>query len=284
MAEIIVLANEKGGVGKTTTTAHFGVEVSRKFNARVLLVDLDPQGNLTKTLVGDLAAGAQTIYHVLAGVASLADIAFRIEETEQGGVVDILPANRGLSGLEKALSNDMNQHFKLREVLKPVADLYDYILIDCQASQGLGTVNAFCAADKLLIPVQCEFYAMEGVAMFAQSIEEVRKFLNPSLVVCGVLPVRFKKNYRINRDVVDKLTELSGELVFSTPIRDTTKLSESPSYQQTVFDYAPRTAGADDYKDAAEEFVARCSNGNNFEELTQNFLTNCEEERTERGM
>lgn len=251
MAKVFAIANQKGGVGKTTTCINLAASLVAT-KRRVLLLDLDPQGNATTGSGIDKHNLEHSIYDVLTGECNLAEA---MQFSEHGGY-QLLPANRDLTAAEVVLLEmDMKEN-RLRNALAPIRENYDYILIDCPPSLGLLTLNSLAAADSVLMPIQCEFYALEGVSQLMNTIELVRTNLNPHLEVEGVLMTMYDGRTRLAEQVVAEVRENFGELVYKTMIPRTVRLSEAPSYGEPILYYDKRSKGTDTYMKLAEEVMA----------------------------
>ena len=250
VAKIIAVANQKGGVGKTTTSVNLAACLAAK-GKKVLLVDCDPQGNASSGYGIDKSALDTTIYQVIINGADVHDA---IVKTEFG--VDVLPANIELAGAEVELVAAISRETRLKRALEPVVETYDYILIDCPPSLGLLTLNSLATADSVLMPIQCEFYALEGVSQLMNTIELVRTNLNPHLEVEGVLMTMYDGRTRLAEQVVAEVRENFGSLVYQTMIPRTVRLSEAPSYGEPILYYDKRSKGADTYLKLAEEVMA----------------------------
>ena len=245
---ITAITNQKGGVGKTTVAAAL-LSCLHQQGLRVLGVDLDPQGSLGFSLGLDIEH-CQTLYDVFRGAVEPQDI---IAHTE---TCDRLPSNILLSAAELEF-NKPGREFLLKTALSKVQDHYDYIIIDCPPSLGLLTINALVAADKLLIPIQCEFYALEGVTKLLDSMKRVKSRLNPSLDIYGVLLTMSDSRTTLSRQVSDEVRRFFGKIVFETSIPRTVKLSEAPSFGQPITQYDPTGKGAQSYIDLAKEVISR---------------------------
>lgn len=250
--KIIAIINQKGGVGKSTTAINLASALGA-MGKSVLLVDLDPQGNATSGLGIEKSLVEKCIYDVLLNDASIEDVIIPDVYPD----LDIVPATINLAGAEVELVSEMARENRLKDAVGSVRGLYDYILIDCPPSLGLLTVNAFVAADKLLIPIQCEFYALEGVTKLLESMKRVKSRLNPTLDIFGVLLTMYDSKTNLSHQVVDEVQGYFGKLVFNSLIPRTVKLSEAPSFGEPINVYDPRGKGAISYNELAKEVVAR---------------------------
>ena len=250
--KIFAVINQKGGVGKTTTAVNLSAALGA-CNKQVLLVDLDPQGNATSGLGVEKGLVEHCIYDVL--LADLPVYQAIIPDIATG--LDILPATINLAGAEVELVNEIARESRLKDALTQLRGKYDYIIVDCPPSLGLLTINAFVAADKLVIPVQCEFYALEGVTKLLDSMNRVRSRLNPSLDIFGVLLTMYDGRTTLSKQVADEVRNYFGKRVFNTIIPRTVKLSEAPSFGESIIDYAPEGKGAISYMDLAKEVISR---------------------------
>lgn len=249
---IIAVINQKGGVGKSTTAINLAAALGEK-GKQVLLVDLDPQGNSSSGLGIEKTLVKHCIYDVL-----LNDVS--IEEAIIPDIypdLDIVPATINLAGAEVELVSEMARENRLKEAVGAVRGKYDYILIDCPPSLGLLTINALVAADKLLIPIQCEFYALEGVTKLLESMKRVKTRLNPTLDIFGVLLTMYDNRTTLSKQVVEEVQGYFGKLVFNTLIPRTVKLSEAPSFGMPITEYDPHGKGAICYQELAKEVIER---------------------------
>ena len=252
-ARIISLCNQKGGVGKTTTTISLGAALA-EYGRKVLLVDFDPQGALSVGLGSNPHTLDTTVYNLL--MERGVDIHDVIAPTAVENL-DILPANIDLSAAEVQLVGEVAREQILSRVLRPVEDEYDVVLIDCQPSLGLLTVNALTASHGVLIPMECEFFAMRGVALLMETIEKIQDRLNPRLELDGILATMYDSRTLHSREVVQRLVEAFGEQVFHTVIGRTVKFPEASVVAAPITRYASGHAGAEAYRQLARELVAR---------------------------
>lgn len=250
--KVIAVLNQKGGVGKSTTSINLAAALGA-MNKQVLLVDLDPQGNSSSGLGIDKGLVESCIYNVLLDDVPLQDVI--IPDVCEG--LDVAPATINLAGAEVELVSEMARENRLKDAVGQMRGKYDYIFIDCPPSLGLLTVNALVAADKLLIPIQCEYYALEGVTKLLDSMKRVKTRLNPSLEISGVLLTMYDNRTTLSKQVVDEVKSYFGRTVFNTLIPRTVKLSEAPSYGMPITEYDPRGKGAISYIELAKEVISR---------------------------
>ena len=252
MAQIISVANQKGGVGKTTTTVNLGACLA-SLGKRVLLVDMDAQGNATSGVGIRKPDVTQDIYDVLVNELPIAE-ATLVTEHEN---LSIVPATLQLAGAEIELTSMMARESRLKGALAEVNDQYDYILIDCPPSLGHLTINSFTASDSILIPVQCEYYALEGLSQLLNTVRLVQKHFNPELEIEGVLLTMYDARTNLGNEVVEEVRKYFREKVYETIIPRNIRLSEAPSHGMPIIDYDPRSRGAEVYQALAKEVVNR---------------------------
>lgn len=250
MARVIAVANQKGGVGKTTTAVNLGACLA-SLGKRVLLIDIDPQGNTTSGIGINKADVRYDIYDVLINEVNAID-AILPTEVEN---LRILPATIQLAGAEIELVPTMSREVRLRQALQPLKDQYDYMLIDCPPSLGLLTVNSLTASDSVLIPIQCEYYALEGLSQLLNTIRMVQKHLNTHLEIEGVLLTMLDARTNLGLQVIEEVKKYFREKVYSTIIPRNVRLGEAPSHGQSIIQYDPRSRGAEVYLELAKEVV-----------------------------
>lgn len=251
-AKVLAVVNQKGGVGKSTTSVNLAAALGEA-GKRVMLIDLDPQGNATSGFGLNKNQRSACIYNALIGEVALMDIA---EHVDKHGVT-VVPATIQLAGAEVELVTAMSRETRLRGLLEPVRPLFDYVLIDCPPSLGQLTINALTAADGLLIPIQCEFYALEGVSKLLDSMRLVKTHLNPSLEVFGVVMTMYDPRTKLAQQVVDEVRVHFGDIVFDTLIPRTVRLSEAPSFGEPIIEYDNAGKGAKAYRELAKEVMSR---------------------------
>lgn len=252
MGEIVVVANQKGGVGKTTTSINLSYALAC-LNQEVLLVDFDPQGNAGSGLGVNVGETEKSVYHVLMKTATF-EQAIRQTSNE---LLDVLPACKHLAAAEVELANVPGREVMLKNALAPYRAMYDYIIIDCPPSLGLLTLNAMMAADSVITPVQCEYYAMEGLAHFMNTVAKIKQYLHPKLKMDGGVLTMFDSRMNLSKQVFAEVSRFFGEQVYKTPIPRNIRLAEAPSFGQAIFDYDPACRGANAYIQLAIEFLTR---------------------------
>ena len=261
LTRIIALANQKGGVGKTTTAVNLGAALARE-GREVLVVDMDPQGNASSGLGMVDRANVPTVYDVLVRGLPV----FRaIHRPEAYATLSLVPANRDLVGAEVELVGVQDRETLLRESLAPLAGDFDFILIDCPPSLGLLTLNTLAAADSVLIPIQCEYYALEGLSQLLNTIRLVQRGLNPGLEIEGVLLTMFDQRLSLSRQVATEAKRYFGRRVFETVIPRNVSIAEAPGFGLSVADYSPTSVGARRYAALAREILGRAGPRNGTE-------------------
>ena len=252
MAYILTLANQKGGVGKTTTAVNLAAFLGKK-KKKVLVIDLDPQGNATSGLGIDKSELDSTIYDVLVNEEPMAD---SIWESSAANV-SICPTNINLAGAEIELVNVMSREQVLKSALAPVKDDYDYIIIDCPPSLSILTINALTASDGIIIPIQGEYYALEGLTQLVDTINIVKKKLNKNLAILGVVLTMFDRRTQLTRQVEEEVSNYFGDKVFNTHIPRNVRLAEAPSHGVAILDYDKNSKGSKAYESLAAEVIKR---------------------------
>ncbi len=248
MAKVLAFANQKGGVAKTTTTLNMGVAL-QEMGYKVLAVDMDPQGNLTMSLGLDPDQVRPSMYDVLVNGVGAEQALLRRE-------LDVVVSSIDLAAAEIALSSIIGRERVLSKALLPLHDRYDYMVIDTPPSLGLLTINALTAADAVIVPVQCEYLSLRGLAQLEKTLELVRENLNPKVHIAGIVPTMYDSRTVHGREAVEVLRQNFGDLVFSTPIRKTIKFAEAPVKGESVLKYAPDSQAANAYRQLAREVLS----------------------------
>jgi chromosome partitioning protein len=261
VGRVVVIANQKGGVGKTTTAINLAVALVRSngnsTNLPILLVDLDPQGNATSGLtppaeLAGVKASGKTIYEAIVGRIGVSDALCQIRES-----IFLLPSGSDLVGAEVELASAERRERRLKEMLAPLRDRYSFILIDTPPSLGLLTLNAMVAADSVLVPMQCEYYALEGLSALLATIARVRKVLNPTLQIDGIVLTMFDARNRLSHEIARDVSRHFPDQLFQSVIPRNVRLSESPSHGLSVIEYDCKSAGAEAYRALADEVAER---------------------------
>jgi chromosome partitioning protein len=252
MSETIVIANQKGGVGKTTTAINLAYALA-SLNQETLLIDLDPQRNATSGIGVELSENDKTVYDALCGTVSVESA---IKPTSLDWL-NVLPANHELAGVEIELASMEDREFFLKNTLSSIKDIYKYIIIDCPPSLGLITVNALTASDSIITPIQCEYYAMEGLAYFTETVSKVQNSLNPSLTFDGYVLTMHDSRINLSNQVQAEVSKYYGDKIYKTVIPRNIRLAEAPSFGKPIFNYDPYCKGSSSYFELAVEFLIR---------------------------
>lgn len=251
--KVVSIFNQKGGVGKTTTNINLAAFIALKGH-KVLVIDIDPQGNTSSGLGIEKEKLEYTTYELLVGDASINEVILPVENIEH---LKIVPANMNLAGADLELSYMEHRESILKRKLEDLTEEFDYVIIDCPPSLGLLTINALTASDTVLIPMQCEYYALEGISQLVKTIQKVKKGLNRNLEVEGVVLTMFDPRRNLQIQVAEELKSYFGELVYESSIPRNVRLAEAPSYGVPIALYDPKAKGAEAYEDLADEFLRK---------------------------
>ncbi|HFX17622.1 MAG TPA: ParA family protein [Flavobacteriales bacterium] len=252
MGKVIAIANQKGGVGKTTTAVNLAAALG-VLEKKVLLIDADPQANASSGLGIDIEEAPAGTYELLEHEAEAKDTIIKTGTPN----LDLIPSHIDLVGVEVELVNKPKREFMLKEAIKDLKEEYDYILIDCAPSLGLITLNALTAADSVIVPIQCEYFALEGLGKLLNTIKNVQKIHNPGLNIEGLLLTMYDARLKLSNQVVDEVKTHFGDMVFDTVIQRNVRLSEAPSFGESILDYDATSKGAVNYLNLADELIRK---------------------------
>ncbi|MBR3056634.1 MAG: ParA family protein [Clostridiales bacterium] len=252
MAYVISIVNQKGGVGKTTTAVNLGAFLAAK-RKKVLIIDLDPQGNATSGYGFDKIQLENTVYDLLVNEEDIENV---IQHTDVKNV-DMCPTNINLAGAEVELVSAISRETILKRTIEPILDKYDYIIVDCPPSLGLLTINALSASEGVIVPIQGEYYALEGLTQLIDTINMIKKKLNPVIGILGVVITMYDSRTQLTKQVVEEVEKYFGDKVFNTHIPRNIRLAEAPSHGKTIGDYDPKSKGSIAYQSLAQEVIKR---------------------------
>ena len=252
MGKIIAIANQKGGVGKTTTAINLAAALGRA-GKKVLMIDIDPQGNATSGLGINKRKIEVSTYNLLIADAKIEDVLIRTDYRN----LDVLPSNMSLAGIEIELVEMQQRAYRLKQAIAPIKDNYDYIFIDCPPSLGLITLNGLSAAGSLMVPIQCEYYALEGLSQLISTVRQIKRMYNPDIEIEGVLLTMFDSRLNLTGQVVSEVKRHFPDKVYKSVIPRNVRLSEAPSYGQPIQYYDQLSKGAQAYDDLAKEFLKK---------------------------
>ena len=252
MGKTIAIANQKGGVGKTTTAVNLAASLG-VLERKVLLIDADPQANASSGLGVDVDSVEKGTYRLLEHVVKAKDAIISTNSPN----VDIIPSHIDLVAIEIELVDKENREYMLKKAIEPILDSYDYIIIDCAPSLGLLTINALTAADSVIIPIQCEYFALEGLGKLLNTVKSIQKIHNPDLDIEGLLLTMYDSRLRLSNQVVEEVKKHFDKMVFKTIIQRNVRLGEAPSYGESIISYDAGSKGANNYLSMAQEFIEK---------------------------
>jgi len=252
MGKVISIANQKGGVGKTTTSVNLAASLG-VLEKKVLIIDADPQANATSGIGFDANDKELSLYFVLSDTVSIS----KVIKTTQSPNLDLIQSSIDLVGIEIELVDTKNREYKLKDKVKEIKDLYDYIIIDCAPSLGLITLNALTCSDSVIIPIQCEYFALEGLGKLLNTIKSIQKIHNPELDIEGILLTMYDSRLRLSNQVVEEVKKHFGDIVFNTIIQRNIKLGEAPGFGKDIITYDVSSKGTKNYLSLANEIVKR---------------------------
>ncbi len=252
MGKVIAIANQKGGVGKTTTAVNLAAALG-VLEKKVLLIDADPQANASSGLGIDIEEAPAGTYELLEHEAEAKDTVIKTNSPN----LDLIPSHIDLVGVEIELVDKPNREFMLKEAIKDIKHEYDYVIIDCAPSLGLITLNALTAADSVMVPIQCEYFALEGLGKLLNTIKNVQKIHNPDLNIEGLLLTMYDARLKLSNQVVDEVKKHFGDMVFNTVIQRNVRLSEAPSFGESILEYDATSKGAVNYLNLADELIKK---------------------------